>query len=76
MKNMLTRALGANNQFVDPEIRELDVRRRKGFICSDGVTDLIWNSEIKELLEKESTAKEIVNYAVRFLVKIMQLLSL
>ena len=66
MKNMLTRALGANNQFVDPEIRELDVRKgEKVFICSDGVTDGIWNSEIKELLEKESTAKEIVNYAVK-----------
>ena len=40
MKNMLTRALGANNQFVDPEIRELDVRKgEKVFICSDGVTD-------------------------------------
>ena len=66
MKNMLTRALGANNQFVDPEIQELDVQKgEKIFICSDGVTDGIWNSEIKELLEKESTAKEIVNYAVR-----------
>ena len=29
------------------------------------MTDGIWNSEIKELLEKESTAKEIVNYAVK-----------
>ena len=66
MKNMLTRALGANNQFVDPEIRELDVRKgEKDFICSDGVTDGIWNSENKELHEKESTAKEIVNYAVK-----------
>ena len=66
MKNMLTRALGANNQFVDPEIQELDVQKgEKIFICSDGVTDGIWNSEIKELLQKESTAKEIVNYAVR-----------
>ena len=66
MKNMLTRALGANNQFVDPEIQELDVQKgEKIFICSDGVTDGIWNSEIKELLEKESTAKDIVNYAVR-----------
>ena len=51
---------------MDPEIRELDVRKgEKVFICSDGVTDGIWNSEIKELLEKESTAKEIVNYAVK-----------
>ena len=66
MKNMLTKALGANNQFVDPEIKELDVQKgEKIFICSDGVTDGIWNSEIKELLEKESTAKEIVNYAVK-----------
>ena len=66
MKNMLTRALGANNQFVDPEIQELDVQKgEKIFICSDGVTDGIWNSEIKELLQKESNAKEIVNYAVR-----------
>ena len=66
MKNMLTRALGANNQFVDPEIREICVKKgEKIFICSDGVTDGIWHSEIKELLEKESTAKDIVNYAVK-----------
>ena len=66
MKNMLTKALGANNQFVDPEIHEVDVKKgEKVLICSDGVTDGIWNSELKELLEKESTAKEIVDYAVK-----------
>jgi protein phosphatase len=51
---------------VDPEIHEVDVKKgEKVLICSDGVTDGIWNSELKELLEKESTAKEIVDYAVK-----------
>ena len=66
MRNMLTKALGADNQFVDPQINEFSVKEGdRLLICSDGVTDGICNNELEGLLAKGSDAEVIVDYAVK-----------
>lgn len=50
-RNMLNQSLGAGNQFIDPHIGT--IRYEKGdriLICSDGVTDGLWDAQISELL--------------------------
>ena len=66
MRNMLTKALGADNQFVDPQIKEFRVKKGdRLLICSDGVTDGVCDSELEGLLNKGSDAEVVVDYAVQ-----------
>jgi serine/threonine protein phosphatase PrpC len=50
-KNRLQKALGAGNQFVNPQIGEVPCAKGDRFlICTDGVTDAIYNKQLPEIL--------------------------
>ena len=52
-KNRLQKALGAGNQFVNPQVGEVPCRPGDRFlICSDGVTDGLSDQRIAEVLEE------------------------
>ncbi|MBL9188625.1 MAG: serine/threonine-protein phosphatase [Opitutaceae bacterium] len=71
-RNALNQALGASNQFVDPQLGELAHRPGDRFlICSDGVIDGLWDNRLEELLgtdpepnDPRSRAHRIVDEAV------------
>jgi len=64
-KNRLQKALGAGNQFVDPQIGEVACAPGDRFLlCTDGVTDAIFNAAIPELLS-ESKSADIAQHLVR-----------
>ncbi|MDP6860560.1 MAG: protein phosphatase 2C domain-containing protein [Verrucomicrobiales bacterium] len=66
MKNMLNKALGAGNQFVDPQVKEMKFDSGDRFlICSDGVTDGILDSELEELMRNGSDVDSIIECAVQ-----------
>ena len=66
MKNMLNKALGAGNQFVDPQVKEIKFDSGDRFlICSDGVTDGILDSELEGLMRNETDVGSIIECAVR-----------
>jgi len=66
MKNMLNKALGAGNQFVNPQVKEMEFDSGDRFlICSDGVTDGILDTELEELMKNGSDSSSIIEYAVR-----------
>ena len=66
MMNMLNKALGAGNQFVDPQVKEMKFDSGDRFlICSDGVTDGILDAELEKLMKKGSDAGSIIECAVR-----------
>jgi serine/threonine protein phosphatase PrpC len=65
-RNMLSKALGAGNQYVVPQVERVDLEIGDRFlICSDGVTDGIWDSGIARLLGNGADAQQIVEQAVR-----------
>lgn len=50
-KNRLQKALGAGNQFVDPQVGEIPCKRGDLFLlCTDGVTDSLYSDQIPEIL--------------------------
>lgn len=50
-KNRLQKALGAGNQFVDPQVGEVPCAKGDRFLlCTDGVTDAIFNDKLREIL--------------------------
>ncbi len=56
-KNVLSKALGAGNQFAEPQCGVLELNQNdKLVLCTDGITDGLWERAIKELvLEPESS---------------------
>jgi protein phosphatase len=53
-RNALQQALGAGHQFIDPHIGAVGHRPGDRFlICSDGLTDGLWDRHIEELLRAE-----------------------
>jgi serine/threonine protein phosphatase PrpC len=49
--NRLQKALGAGNQFVNPQVGETPCRPGDRFlICTDGVTDALYNDQLPEVL--------------------------
>lgn len=56
-KNVLTQALGSGNQFIDPQIGEIvcDSGDRI-LLCTDGVTDGLWNHAIEDLIREPPDA--------------------
>jgi protein phosphatase len=51
-RNSLNQALGAGNQFVEPQIGAVALRAGDRFlICSDGLVDGLWDRRIEELLK-------------------------
>ena len=64
-RNMLNKALGGSNQYVDPQLYEVEWREGDRFlICSDGVTDGLWDSTLARALEEGDSADEVVDRAV------------
>jgi PPM family protein phosphatase len=71
-RNSLSQALGAGHQFIDPHIGAVAHRPGDRFlICSDGLTDGLWDRHIEEQLRsgqpadaEPSLAKQLVDTAV------------
>ena len=69
-KNRLQKALGAGNQFVDPQVGEVACSPGDRFLlCTDGVTDALFNARIPEVLAEcrrgTPPARHLVEEAIR-----------
>ncbi len=65
-RNRLYKALGGRSQYVDPQLGVVDLEPGDRFlICSDGVSDGIWNRAIGDFLESGAGAAEVVAEAVK-----------
>ncbi len=69
-RNMLQKALGAENQFVAPQIGSVSFGSGDRFmLCTDGVTDAIYNDQIPLILAEcpktESLAQHLVREGVK-----------
>jgi serine/threonine protein phosphatase PrpC len=60
-KNILSKALGAGNQFVEPQCGNLELKPgEKLLLCTDGITDGLWDRAISELvLSPESSLADL-----------------
>ena len=63
-KNVLMRALGANNP-IDIDIFDVDVKNDGILLCSDGLTIMITEEQIERVLNEEATAQEAVEKLIR-----------
>lgn len=72
-RNALQQALGAGHQFIDPQIGAVGHQPGDRFIiCSDGVTDALWDRQVEELIrhppadgKNVSPAQRLVDEAVQ-----------
>ncbi len=65
-KNVLTQALGSGNQFIDPQIGEIVCQPGDHLVlCTDGVTDGLWNHAVEELVRQPPKSLEGVPAANR-----------
>jgi PPM family protein phosphatase len=72
-RSALQQALGAGNQFIEPQIGAVGHRPGDRFvICSDGIVDGLWDREVEEITRAgpadpngDSTAKRLVTTAVQ-----------
>lgn len=63
-KNVLMRALGANNP-IDIDIFDVDVKNDGVLLCSDGLTNMITEEQIERVLNEEKTAEDVVLKLIR-----------
>jgi protein phosphatase len=57
-RNALQKALGADHQFVDPQVGAINLQIGDRFLlCTDGVTDGLWDRQLLQLL-REPTEQE------------------
>ena len=72
-KNILRQAIGAGCQFVSPQVSSSTIERGDWFlICSDGVTDGMWNKNIAQCFadadadgsDAETVAKRILEWSL------------
>lgn len=65
-RNVLQAALGAGHQFVTPQVGAVGFEPGDRFLlCTDGVTDAIYNDQLPELLaDGQNTAEHLVREAV------------
>ena len=69
-RNVLQKALGGENRYVDPQIGSVDCERGDTFlICSDGLTEGLYEHQIVDLLQTQrkefNPAKTLVETAVK-----------
>ncbi len=65
-RNVLQRALGAGNQFVDPQVGAVACEPGDVFLfCTDGVIDGLFNSHLSELLRQPPAASAHLSPAQR-----------
>jgi protein phosphatase len=63
-RNVLQKALGGGNQFVDPQAGAIACGRGDIFlICSDGLIDGLFNNQLVEILRESQSSKTISNPA-------------
>lgn len=58
-KNLLTRALGANDP-IDIDIFDIDTSVKGLFLCSDGLTNMLTNEQIEKVLNSNLPIEEVV----------------
>lgn len=60
-KNVLSKALGAGNQFAEPQCGTFELKQNeKLLLCTDGITDGLWDRAICDLvLEPESSMSDL-----------------
>lgn len=64
-RNALSQALGAGQQFLEPQIGGIDCRPGDRFLlCTDGVTDGLWDHRLAELLSGPMPATELAAHIV------------
>jgi serine/threonine protein phosphatase PrpC len=64
-RHALHQALGAEHQFVEPQVGAVDCRPGDRFlICSDGLVDGLWDRRIGEVLETEPAGRDIAGLLV------------
>jgi PPM family protein phosphatase len=72
-KNVLQQAIGAGCQYVSPQVSSASIEQGDWFlICSDGVTDGMWNKNIAQCFQEanaegsdaEAVAKRILDWSV------------
>lgn len=63
-KNVLMRALGANNP-IDIDIFDVDSKISGIFLCSDGLTNMLTMEQIEKVLNSELTPQEAVERLIR-----------
>lgn len=65
-KNVLSQALGAGNQRIDPQILEMRCEVGDRFLlCTDGVVEGLWNRALEELVREPSKQLELLSPALR-----------
>jgi protein phosphatase len=63
-RNVLQRALGGGNQFVDPQVGAAACERGDIFLlCTDGLVEGLFDNQLAELLRKSQSSKKISNPA-------------
>jgi PPM family protein phosphatase len=69
LRHSLQKALGAGHQFVDPQVGAVDLQPGDRFLlCTDGLTDGLWNRHLDELL-REPSARELAQLPANRLVE-------
>jgi protein phosphatase len=64
-RNVLNRALGSGQQFVDPQVHSVPIEPGdRILICSDGITDGVWRHAVESSLRDGITAPELVKLAL------------
>jgi len=63
-KNVLMRALGANNP-IDIDIFDVENNNTDVLLCSDGLTNMLTDEQIEKVLAEEKTAEDAVNKLIR-----------
>lgn len=63
-RNVLQKALGGNNQFVDPQVGAVGYEPGDRFLlCSDGLTDGLYDESLADLLAPAKLSKKKINPA-------------